>query len=124
MLAVPLSEIICLANDKADSPVFNTEIFYLDGAYSHGFSSDASATSANFSNIQGLTGALGGVGNIDANPQFLDLDGEDDTLGTADDDVRRAEDLERRPVPGGNVHDRAVGVRAVGQLDVETGSGG
>lgn len=41
-----------------------------------------------FNNIQGLTGALGGVGNIAADPLFVDADGLDDILGTEDDNLR------------------------------------
>lgn len=42
----------------------------------------------NFSAIQGLTGAIPGTGNIGLDPLFVDPDGPDDVLGTADDDLR------------------------------------
>jgi hypothetical protein len=52
---------------------------------------DASSTlTIDFCDVEGLTGALGGAGNIDADPMFVDLDGADDTPGTADDDARLA----------------------------------
>ena len=38
--------------------------------------------------IQGWTGSLGGAGNIGDDPLFVDADGSDDTVGTADDDLR------------------------------------
>lgn len=37
--------------------------------------------------IQGLTGTFGGVGNIDADPLFVDLDGTDNIPGTEDDNL-------------------------------------
>ncbi len=37
--------------------------------------------------VQGWTGELEGTGNIDADPRFVDADGPDDILGTADDDL-------------------------------------
>jgi hypothetical protein len=42
----------------------------------------------NRSCIQGLTGSLGGVGNIGADPLFVDADGEDNLSGTLDDNLR------------------------------------
>ncbi len=46
----------------------------------------------NYCCVQGLTGTLGGTGNIGAAPEhdplYADLDGPDDALGTADDDLR------------------------------------
>ncbi len=42
----------------------------------------------NYSDVQGWTGNLGGVGNFGANPLFIDADGEDDIVGTEDDDLR------------------------------------
>ena len=41
-----------------------------------------------FSCVQGWTGALGGSGNSGGNPEFVDANGADNDLGTADDDVR------------------------------------
>ncbi|MCH7994726.1 MAG: right-handed parallel beta-helix repeat-containing protein, partial [Planctomycetes bacterium] len=38
--------------------------------------------------VQGWTGALGGDGNFGDDPGFVDPDGEDDRLGTGDDDLR------------------------------------
>jgi len=38
--------------------------------------------------VEGLTGLLGGVGNIGADPQFVDGDGVDQIPGTEDDDLR------------------------------------
>ena len=44
-----------------------------------------------YSDVQGGTGKMWfGTGCIDANPLFLDADGPDDTVGTADDDLRLA----------------------------------
>jgi predicted outer membrane repeat protein len=42
----------------------------------------------NSSCIQGLNGSLGGSGNTGANPLFVDRDGPDNTVGTADDNLR------------------------------------
>lgn len=42
----------------------------------------------NYNCIQGLTGGLGGVGNIGLDPLFVDSDGEDNVVGTPDDDLR------------------------------------
>ena len=42
----------------------------------------------NFSCIQSWTGDLGGVGNIGADPLFVDADGPDGIPGTEDDDLR------------------------------------
>ncbi len=42
----------------------------------------------NYSCIQGWTGALGGVGNIGADPRFVDPLGPDGVAGTLDDDLR------------------------------------
>lgn len=42
--------------------------------------------SIGYSDIQGWTGGWGGLGNSGADPLFVDLDGEDDTVGTPDDD--------------------------------------
>jgi subtilisin family serine protease len=44
--------------------------------------------SINHSCVQGWTGDLGGVGNIGDDPLFIDADGDDDIVGTADDDLR------------------------------------
>ena len=38
--------------------------------------------------IQGLTGALGGEGNIGDDPLFVDADGQDNVVGTEDDNLR------------------------------------
>lgn len=40
-----------------------------------------------YSCIQGLTGDFGGIGNIGADPLFVDPDGPDDVMGTQDDDL-------------------------------------
>ncbi len=45
-----------------------------------------------YSCIQGLTDELKGTGNIDANPRFVDGAGEDGLPGTADDNLRLAEE--------------------------------
>lgn len=49
---------------------------------------DAPTPALNYSIVQGLTGGYDGVGNIDADPRFVDPDGPDNTLGTLDDDLR------------------------------------
>jgi hypothetical protein len=49
-------------------------------------SNEDGSVSIDYSDIQGWTGAWGGLGNSGADPLFLDLDGEDDTVGTPDDD--------------------------------------
>ncbi len=46
------------------------------------------ANSINYNAIEGLTGALGGVGNVGGDPGFVDPDGADNIIGTADDDFR------------------------------------
>lgn len=38
--------------------------------------------------VEGWTGSLGGVGNFDADPLFVDPDGPDGRIGSADDDLR------------------------------------
>jgi len=45
-------------------------------------------TSVNYSCVQGWTGALGGMGNIGADPFFIDVDGDDNDVGTSDDNLR------------------------------------
>ncbi len=45
------------------------------------------APAVNHSCVQGWTGALGGTGNIGGDPLFVDADGPDDIVGTADDDL-------------------------------------
>jgi len=45
----------------------------------------SSSATANYSDIQG---GYAGTDNIGSNPQFADLDGPDDVLGTPDDDLR------------------------------------
>ncbi|TDJ58376.1 MAG: hypothetical protein E2O40_01575 [Planctomycetota bacterium] len=42
----------------------------------------------NYTLVQGLTGALGGIGNIGADPLFVDPAGADGVPGTLDDDLR------------------------------------
>lgn len=42
----------------------------------------------NFSSVQGWSGSLGGVGNAEREPDFVDANGIDGKLGTADDDAR------------------------------------
>ncbi|MCH8853861.1 MAG: hypothetical protein IID41_14590 [Planctomycetes bacterium] len=44
----------------------------------------------NYTCVEGWTGMLGGVGNIGDNPLFVDLDGDDDVPGNADDNLRLA----------------------------------
>ncbi|MEE9294689.1 MAG: right-handed parallel beta-helix repeat-containing protein [Phycisphaerae bacterium] len=46
------------------------------------------AANVTHSLIQGLSTLAGGVGNIDADPLFVDADGLDNTIGTVDDDLR------------------------------------
>jgi predicted outer membrane repeat protein len=41
-----------------------------------------------YSCVQGWTGDLGGPGNHGLDPTFVDMDGADDVIGTADDDLR------------------------------------
>jgi predicted outer membrane repeat protein len=41
-----------------------------------------------YCDIEGWTGGLGGVGNLGADPLFVDADGSDDIPGTPDDDLR------------------------------------
>ncbi|MEM7228566.1 MAG: hypothetical protein AAF432_07095 [Planctomycetota bacterium] len=48
-------------------------------------SSFADDPSVSFSLVQGLTGDLGGVGNIDGDPLFIHLAGDDGIVGTLDD---------------------------------------
>ncbi len=46
------------------------------------------AVSVNYCDLQGWTGSLGGIGNVGADPLFVDADGSDDTPGTEDDNFR------------------------------------
>ena len=41
-----------------------------------------------FSCLEGWTGSLGGTGNIGLDPRLVDADGDDDVIGTDDDDLR------------------------------------
>ena len=68
----------------------------------------------NYSFIQGLSGELGGEGNIGAEPDdpaFIDPDGDDDLIGTQDDDLRLSAGSpcidagDRTAVPGGITED-------------------
>ncbi len=54
-------------------------------------STNVGAPTVDFSTVQGLTGALGGTGNIGSDPLFVDADGPDGVVGTADDDLRLLE---------------------------------
>lgn len=45
-------------------------------------------SSINYSCMQGWNGTLGGTGNIATAPSFVDADGQDNIVGTADDDLR------------------------------------
>ncbi len=49
-----------------------------------------STPAVNYCSVLGWTGSLGGVGNIGADPLFLDADGPDDVPGTQDDNLRLA----------------------------------
>ena len=51
------------------------------------WNNDGSLVAVSFSDVQG---GWPGNGNIDADPRFLDVDGEDDILGNADDNARFA----------------------------------
>lgn len=44
--------------------------------------------SIDFSCVMGWTGSFGGQGNNGGNPRFVDPDGNDDTVGTSDDNLR------------------------------------
>ena len=46
------------------------------------------AITINHSDIEGWTGSFGGAGNRGDNPLFVDGDGQDDTPGTEDDNLR------------------------------------
>jgi hypothetical protein len=48
------------------------------------------ATVVNHCSVQGWTGALGGAANNGSDPLFVDADGADNIIGTADDDPRLA----------------------------------
>jgi predicted outer membrane repeat protein len=63
----------------------------LPGEQSQVFAS-AGTIAIDFSCVQGWTGALGGMANFGANPQFVDANGPDNDLGTADDNVRLQSD--------------------------------
>jgi autotransporter-associated beta strand protein len=49
---------------------------------------DAGTSAVNHSGVEGWTSALGGIGNIDADPRFVDADGPDNHFGTTDDNLR------------------------------------
>lgn len=49
----------------------------------------AGQTIVNYSIVQGWSGVLGGAGNDGGDPRFVDPAGRDDSIGTADDDVRQ-----------------------------------
>ncbi len=51
-------------------------------------SANSSTAVVDYTLVQGLTGGLGGTGNVDGDPLFRDLDGDDDIPGTPDDDFR------------------------------------
>lgn len=53
--------------------------------------SSSASPEIDYSCVQGWTGVLGGTGNIGTNPLFIDDDGEDDTVGTIDDNLRLME---------------------------------
>lgn len=46
-----------------------------------------STLTVNYTSLQGNTGSLGGTGNNGSNPQFVDFDGPDNTVGTLDDNL-------------------------------------
>ncbi|MCK4658556.1 MAG: hypothetical protein KAV82_03455 [Phycisphaerae bacterium] len=47
----------------------------------------SAATIVNYSCVQGGWSGVGGIGNIDADPMFVDADGPDNIAGTEDDDL-------------------------------------
>ncbi len=88
-------------NTFGSSPEVNNCIFWensdIGGADQSGQIDSANFGSpnvpkVNYSNIQGGWTGAGGTGNIEANPLFLDADGADDTVGTADDNLRLQSD--------------------------------
>jgi hypothetical protein len=68
---------------------------------------DAELNTVQFCCIQGWTGTLGGTGNFGDDPEFVDLDGADNTAGTPDDDLHlKAES----PLVNGGINDLYVPV--------------
>jgi hypothetical protein len=75
----------------AGSPLLSNCIFWgnsVAGATDEAAQIAGDTPTINYSCIQGLTGGLGGTGNLGGDPRFIDADGPDNILGTADDDFR------------------------------------
>lgn len=71
-------------NWDGSSPTLTNCILWADTG-SQIFSSEASLATVGYCNVQG---GYSGTGNINADPLFVDADGPDDTVGTADDNLR------------------------------------
>ena len=68
----------CILWGDSPNEIFNDDIV------------EASTPTISFSDVQGGLGAgtIDGGGNIDLDPMFVDADGDDDVVGTEDDDLR------------------------------------
>ncbi|MGB0716525.1 MAG: M12 family metallo-peptidase [Phycisphaerae bacterium] len=81
-----------LFNNNGAAMVDNTILWANTDTIFTGQSSQISGGSptVNYTCIQDLSGSLGGLGNVDADPMFIDPDGEDLMPGTGDEDFRLA----------------------------------
>lgn len=83
----------------------------------------------NYTSLQGNTGSLGGVGNNGSNPQFVDADGADDTVGTVDDNLGllgtspAIDAANRAAVPAGITTDILGNPRFIDACVADTGAG-
>jgi len=75
-----------IVNRDSNTTVTNC-IFWGNGGSSIYNIGRTGTAEVNYSIVQGGWSGAGGVGNVDADPLFVDADGPDDTLGTSDDDI-------------------------------------
>jgi hypothetical protein len=75
----------------SDATVTNSILWGNSDSSGTGFYAQITLTSSDqlsFSCVQGWTESFGGMGNIGADPLYVDPDGDDDTPGTVDDNLR------------------------------------
>ncbi|NLF70850.1 MAG: hypothetical protein GX575_17605, partial [Candidatus Anammoximicrobium sp.] len=117
------------------SITLNNDVFWANsdagGSDQTGQINPSSTTvTVNHSSIQGWTGSWGGTGNIGSNPLFVDADGVDNTVGTADDNLRISggspaiDAADNSAVPSGATTDRDGNPRFIDDpATTNTGSG-
>jgi predicted outer membrane repeat protein len=71
------------AFNSGSSPTITNSIIALNDP--NGLADNGGVSTITYSNIQG---GFAGAGNIDSDPMFVDADGADNVMGTADDDLR------------------------------------